>query len=850
MVRLYIENREVELDNTVQFAITKQFEDLTNPTDVINDWSKTVSIPFSKNNNELFGHIYNPDKVIIDGGTVGIYFNPLLKLDFRLVWNEAIIMTGYAKMNTVKQVNGKGTYEITLFGQLGKIFQEMQKITFDTTSDLTDYIIDGSQYLDEEIDKSLVYQSWTSIGQTHMNLMTKDNPYYTFTDILGFVPNNSFNDGFDYKTYQKDVVNSGTFEDALGDEFTAETGIKPDTAIPDGLLPREIGEYRSYLQLPYIYWNKLFKIFQAKAEAVTNYTFDLDGTWFSVSNPYWYNLVYMLKPFNIKDGETYENNYYTHPYSSAGWTKTSSTNTLTTHRTTNISFDNINYENVPMVNTGVTFNDGEWNIPGNSKVILNMDVEAQIVDMLSTSNTTLNNSNALVVILKAVDSNNAIINTSKVLIKNSGCTIEEQDAGVIIVSGSTKAGSAQQFYMPFYMSISNTNDTPMAIRFRVESYWKNSNWPTTGGGSSGTYSVDLSMSSFYNPALYIKINRNAFHSGSEFTLNDLWNNDYNLFDEILKYCKMYHIGVFTDDATKKIKFVSLEHYFSGYTIVDWTDKIDKSKDYIIKPITFENKYVLFNYADNETMLGEKYKEKYGVNYGEFRLVTDYNFNESTVELFKNIPCSITNTDNILSWTNLFNNHKITYSFPAEVYVYCKDDDKKYVDTFGRFYFHNGLANFSTEAALFLRSVHISDDTALQGSTNTYFYNQLEDDMIQVSTYPKLDIIYGDNMCVFNIPKENYTYVPNYDGKNTIYTNFWQKYLNERYNIQNKQITCYVHLKPIDYINFEFKKFIKIGNQLCMVNKIYDYDITSNGTTKVDFITIQDVSGYTTNNYTV
>jgi hypothetical protein len=30
----------------------------------------------------------------------------------------------------------------------------------------------------------------------------------------------------------------------------------------------------------------------------------------------------------------------------------------------------------------------------------------------------------------------------------------------------------------------------------------------------------------------------------------------------------------------------------------------------------------------------------------------------------------------------------------------------------------------------------------------------------------------------------------------------------------------------------------------MVNKIYDYDITSNGSTKVDLITIQDVKGYT------
>jgi hypothetical protein len=37
-----------------------------------------------------------------------------------------------------------------------------------------------------------------------------------------------------------------TFTDTLGDTFTNATGISPDTAIPNGMLPREIGEYRSY----------------------------------------------------------------------------------------------------------------------------------------------------------------------------------------------------------------------------------------------------------------------------------------------------------------------------------------------------------------------------------------------------------------------------------------------------------------------------------------------------------------------------------------------------------------------------------------------------------------------------
>ena len=219
MTRLFIENKEIELDESVQFAITKQFEDLSNPTNIINNWRKTVSIPFTASNNAIFGHIYNPDRLIVVGPPdilTGIHFDPLKKLDMRLQDGDNVLMTGYAKMNEIKQSKGKGTYELTLFGQLGKVLQEMSKITFDTTTIDTKYLIDGSQYLEEYINKELVYNSWNSTGQTQSNLQEKwiysinietgeieklNNPAYHVTDIIGFVPNNAFDNGFDYKTF-------------------------------------------------------------------------------------------------------------------------------------------------------------------------------------------------------------------------------------------------------------------------------------------------------------------------------------------------------------------------------------------------------------------------------------------------------------------------------------------------------------------------------------------------------------------------------------------------------------------------------------------------------------------------
>lgn len=873
MTRLFIENREIELDESVQFAITKQFEDLSNPTTIINDWSKTVSIPFTARNNEIFGHIYNPDKLTVEGSAnqalTGIYFNPYKKLDMRLQWGDDVLMVGYAKMNEVKQNNGKGTYELTLFGQLGKVFQEMQKITFDTTTDDTDYLIHGEEYVDETIDRNLVYESWNSSGQYYDDLKKKTDSGYHVTDIIGFAPNNSYSQNFDYKTVQRGTKYSETFNDILGDSFTQATGIEASTVIPNGLLPREYGEYRSYLQLPFIYWNKLFQIFQAKSEEITGYNFQLDESWFNSTNPYWHDLVYMLNSFsysheNIENNRyelTWRNNYTY--WGSADYTQNRSTGVyvgyhdeggggvIIGHRVYHME------ESVPMYDTNQqTWTSGIYGIHINTT----FDVAIRYLQFYKDSSyreTKLGTDNGLRLKFSVIDNSTSTeINDYSVFIcaSNYSGTIPTNVNAVIhvdTVSTSTVVSgehySTIPFNVPVYLYVSpNTTAT-----ISVSGSWYNRNVPfvqSDGSSTAGTTPIYLPSIYLNNTASYKDFTlTDEKRSYSRFTLNDLWNKDFNLFNEVLKYCKMYRIGISVDEYNKLIIFKPIAKYFENYTVNDWTNKIDKSKDFTIKPITFENKYVLFNYKDSETELGKGYKEKYGVNYGDYRLVTDYNFNIETKNLFKDVTASIINTDNYLSWLNL-KDKLIIYSFPSELFVYNQDKDNKQVNLFGAWFFHNGTRQFSTETMLKLPTIKISDDTNLQQNTSTYFYSALDSDRISCDNYPYLDIVRDNNMCVFNIPKENYTYTDNYSGKETIYSNLWENYINERYNIQNKIITCYVLLKPSEYNQFQWNKFVKIGNQICIVNKIYDYDITSNQPTKVDLVTIQDINGYTMNNY--
>lgn len=847
MLRLFIENREIELTENVQVAITKQFEDLSNPTNIINDWSKTVSIPFTENNNRIFGYIFRPDRKIVSGSNsnVGLYFNPLMKMNFRLEWDSSIVMVGYAKMTEITETDNGGFYSITLFGELGKVFQDIQKITFDTTTDDTDYLIDGNQYVAEYINRSLVYNSWNSEGQTTAALKKIGETGYSVTDIIGFAPNNSFSEGFDYTTFQASSDETNTFIDFFGDSFTQDTGISPETVIPNGLLPREVGEYRSYLQLPFVYWNKLFQIFQEKAQEITGYEFDLDADWFNSSNPYWYNLVYMLKPFSTKK-EQGATNYYTLSsqdimWSGSGWTTKHIAQTMSYYSDENIKLANA-FNVFPVRFT----TSKDYSLLSNFSLGLNLSVPAKIVSSVIYP-TYLSNDNALKIEVELYDGSDVLKDSQKLLVCNSNYTGSKAGYDEIVICDSSQYTTGYDVFrinpiLHFNVMEYNFSDS---VTFKITAQWVNNNAPFKSNNADYTPNTTLRSNA---QTLQIQIDTKS-KSNSYFTLNDLWNNDFNLFGEILKYCKMYRISVSVDEFRKKIIFKPINKYFESYTVSNWTNKIDKSKNFVVTPITFENKYILFNYKDNGTKMGDEYNKKHGVNYGDYRLVTDYNFNSETKKLFNDdIECSITNTDNVLSFLNL-GQHKILYSFPDEIYVYNKDKDNKQVSLFGCFFFHNGTANFSTDSSLNLVIPKISDDSNFMSRNTTYFYTFLQMDYVVSNKYPKLDIVRGNNLCVFNIPKENYTYLNNYSDKNSIYVNFWDKYLNERYNIQNKKITCYVNLKPTDYNNFKWNKFVLIDNQLCIVNKIYDYDVSSNESTKVDLITIQDISGYTTNNFT-
>lgn len=54
-IQLYLNNIEIDLNERVNIPLNRTFENLSNPTNVIVDYSKSINIPITQHNTEVFG---------------------------------------------------------------------------------------------------------------------------------------------------------------------------------------------------------------------------------------------------------------------------------------------------------------------------------------------------------------------------------------------------------------------------------------------------------------------------------------------------------------------------------------------------------------------------------------------------------------------------------------------------------------------------------------------------------------------------------------------------------------------------------------------------------------------------
>lgn len=887
-IKLYFENYLVDNTDNISIPLTKTFDNIQDPMKYYSEYSRSVDIPFSVNNNKLFNHIFNVDSVQNSNPeqpNIGHNFDPKRKIPFRIEHNGNVILEGYAKLNSITYANG-GKYNITLFGKFGEIMQELHKLTF-IKPESEKYYIDfpksngrygriNASFVKKAMEKypSYIGSVETLFFMDFITFMSNEGVYENF-DTKKNVRYKISNNGI--KSY-KDIVDTSSF---LKETYTyiSNNNINPDSIVGNAILPATWGEYRSYYQIPCMWVKRLWEMFTAVAEQVTSYSFDLDPDFFNDDNPLYFKQVLALKPFNTKQESKYTSIFEIIDGTYANWLNGKGTDkekSKIIRRLTISDEYGAGYDDLPNGDTtNALFLKAKTNSYDTFTINFSQrySIEIPYVDISQKQYIT----SPLLIDVNLKTKSGTIINTCKYAVQRCKYEgLEDYDkndtySDVFVILQDTNQEintSKKRTYLFFTLNYSyRTSQVIQGCYIEIVMYWQNTNFSfeydpqlvTNNNGVSYITTKHHNLKNTegvliqpvehlyrdYKNRLSVVISQNEKRSGDYFTMQDLWDKNVNPLEYLLEFSKIYGLVWNIDEKNKTIVVRQQQNdYKDGLTqgIRDYTDKVD-NREKVLKPAQFDCKYVRFNYADNKTAEGTEYKNAYGANYGELILNNGNEFNTSEKKLFSGlIPAPITGKKKIFNIKTKDNKDSTIYP-ETQTYtsIITTDKSNKTVDLFGSLFF---VGEKTTPILL-------TDDNNSEYLNNTYCYNRYGYGVTSTTANSKcasaISYVKNTNNKItnlFNIP--NITYGEDFTNVKSIYELFWKDYFDERYSYKNKVVEVKMKLSIVDYNSIRRGTFIKIDNQLYVFNKISDFDIQGDGLTKCELLTVNNLDAYTNN----
>ena len=900
-IQLFFENQELELNDKISFPLNKAYENLNNPTDIIVDYSKSINIPITANNNKIFANAYRLDKSFIEGDTnIGMYLNPMKRIPFKMTYNGTILLEGYAKFVSASYSIKNKYYTVNLFGAIGEVFQELLNVVTDSNklNGLDGkYVLNDYKYVNEgenELHKSFVRNCW----EKEDNVAWVQGKYDSLDvlDMYGFAPSHRgrYNDFKSNRiqtssTTIKDIAQH--FKDTWNDDNDAYGA---DNIVGDGFPDYQMNQFRTNHLKPFVYFNHIMRMYVDKCKELTGYEIVLDETWFNRNNPYWAKLCYMLDFLDLDLVDT----------ASDVILMVSSTNEITAENS-NMS-NNSCYVNMQTLTSAV---DAAFsNRITIDKFDIGFGVEVEHKSALRINEISILPDTQVIFTInvdKIGDAGLTTVSTKTYWTNGANDPNYHTEAGCtasnfLTLYKDTKRSKGKPYAGNEYNYAETDKDTKDYHYVTVPSYTILNNFPKG-------YQIDVSVkfvnktgltyndtldpalykwdwiylnSAYVKPAgvriygsdvpytyvdgeLYEKDGKATFtayvdntpyiknwRSNMTVDIKNLYQSDEPLFNVILEYTKMFGLVWDVDYNEKKLYIKTKQSLFKDLEVINWDNKLDRSQDMKIEPISFDTKVVLFNYNNIDGYRYSGYRDKYGINIGDKKLYTGYEFNTNDKPLFNNIDPSSVSSKTYIPYNSFINWNTVDTLIPKQeqrVLIDCENEDESSSISINNWYFRgpNIIDN----------EVIITDDSALMAASKEYCYMDrtyalTDGNGTDPGVFPTFstaiefkDRTYG---MFFNTPNVDYTYdkLISQTINSNIYDLFWRNYINEKYNPQNKKVTAYFNLSISDYERFKFNKLIVLSGQLFIVNKIIDFNISRSGSTKCELIQISDLSAYT------
>lgn len=396
-------------------------------------------------------------------------------------------------------------------------------------------------------------------------------------------------------------------------------------------------------------------------------------------------------------------------------------------------------------------------------------------------------------------------------------------------------------------------------------------------------------------------------SGTKITKERLLTSQHSPADYLLSYCKLFGLYFYydsTEDPDDLQKYPSgVVHIMDRDTfytdeVMDLSKMIDWDKNVEITPAMANSKWYKFDVEHVDSELENGYKEQFGRTYGVQMVNTNYNFDNNTTDLydgnlFKSATMALEKdkyykktstglpvyqynglTYNLFYRGNSgeeFETYEIEYPVTTTMHMFPVNPEYDFYDAFPKLQLH-GEDNATTDGAdvlvFFKNAVQttadywLTDDITemitLNDASPCWIMTNSENDAAgqtiakRVNAFPYFtrDLTlygnYGNIVHSWNFGHPRVIYMPvtyTTDG-DSIYDVAWRNYIGDLYNVDTRKLTCYVRAEMDDRPwPYWLRRFYWFENSIWMLNEIKDLNPGDFGTTKMEFIKVQDMDNY-------
>lgn len=679
-IELYFEGIRVETDGDTAIRLSKQLNDIYDPAKITIEFSKTVSLPSTQGNNELFGKIYDVTKIIDTGSAlnIGKGFNPSKKTNFKLFVNDSLLYSGYAKLLNIKfESKYSWRYETALYGELGNFLQSFEDFT------LKDLLASGTPYATNRIrfNRFNIFNLWQAritAANNRENIDIEDlyaEPFTTTqaiaSDFTGTIRN----------TYIDLIDSENGLYDA-GDKVEFSEGFNSDAAKNVTKLDGKYSEQqlcikKSYRQRFGFYLDILIATMLKKV----GYTLgNIGGAFLNTSNPYWYKLMLaapildtvQAENINLTATGTAANittevpgnvNYLIAPKPSSLTANASGISLgaeLTDNGTvldggmtiTPVKFEQTNYSkyyinyimsNPPDAMFSPQMAIGTWSPASEigAGYYVKFELYYRVYDYntgLSTLHTIPSSTIWLVDAAAADAAGNADNRAGKYLFRfivshetNPVNVIEVFDKKTATWVKLSQVFKAMALQRSVEVLSDSTSNKGVAFMYLV---LKNNSGSVRMTNGSSTPAMSAVTINYNQPNFSVSIQHDGrMGTNAEARYLDLLPN-VKARELLVSYIRLFGLYLDVDEGNKTVSLLTRNEFYANSEMMDWNAKLDISREVSITPLNFESKYIKAALKDGDTDFAKKYKEKYGKTFGEQLLNTGYSFNESTYELFR------------------------------------------------------------------------------------------------------------------------------------------------------------------------------------------------------------------------